>query len=270
METENDNTLNKVTPMILRLLLCHIQNVVSQVRISISDISKGKSFKAVRHTSMVMLSVHLDEAHDLLQKWYTLAKRCAAEQASPTTYAAMILYHFIVLNTLVSFPKVERLTRGEAPDQTSRWKRPHHFEEIQHIYFHCGQILRIIRSMPELKRPSWWAGAVYRVALIAWANSMSCSEVDSQRSDHVGKTTPVVMLDNLPSEHPLIELYLNKQGGTPVFSEPSSIPVSLEVPGAIILHCAKFLGPDQETTFVKGIRQKLLSMAKRWEESNLE
>lgn len=167
-EIEYVNNLTDLSPTILRLLLCHLQNLVSQVRISIANISpEGSTFKAVRHTSMVLVSVHLDEARDLLQKWYILAKNNTTEEASATTCAAMILYHLIVLNTLVSFPEVERLARDEASAQPSRWKRAHHFEDTQHIYFHCGQILRIIRSIPEHKRPSWWAGALYRVALIS-------------------------------------------------------------------------------------------------------
>ncbi|RDW91773.1 hypothetical protein BP5796_01167 [Coleophoma crateriformis] len=266
-ETDDVNTLSDITPTTLRLLLCHIQGLVNQFRINISEISESNSFRAVRHTSMVLLSVHLDQAQDLLQKWYTLAKKFVAEQPSQTTHTAMILYHFIVLNTLVSFPHVERLARGEVPDQSFRWRRPHHFEDTQHIYFHCGQILRIIRFMPELERPSWWGGAVYRIALIAWANSMSSSDADSPRSDPVGETTPVVILDALQADHPLIETYLSKKKGTPGFSEPNGATVSLEVPGAIILHCARFLGPNPRMTFVRGIQQKLLSMARRWEES---
>lgn len=274
-ETGTLDTPTEITPLILRLLLCHIQNLVSQVRISISSISSGKSFKLVRRTSMVLLSVHLDEAQDLLQKWLTLAKRCASEQpeASPTICAAMILYHFVALNTLVNFPEIERFARGEAADQPSAWKRPHHFEDTQLIYFHCGQILRIIRSMPGFKRPSWWAGAVYRAALIAWANSMSSPDSDSHRGEHAGssKTTQVVMLDSLPAEHPLIEAYLTRKEGTPVFSGASGSVLSLEQPGRIIRHCAKLLGPDLwQTTFVRGVRQKLMGLAGRWEESELE
>jgi len=265
-ETENVNHLTDLTPTILRLLLCHLQNLVGQVRISIANISTGgKYFKAVRHTSMVLVSVHLDEARDLLQKWYALAKQNTTDEGSPTTCAAMVLYHLIVLNTLVSFPEVERLARDDDFVQSSRWKRPHHFEDAQHIFFHCGQILRIIRSIPEHTRPSWWAGAVYRVALVAWANSMSCSETDFPTSD-VGKKTPILILDALTPEHPLIEGYLNKQEGTPLFSEPNGVTVSLEVPGMILVHCAKFLGLDPQTRFLKGIRQKFLNMAERWED----
>lgn len=159
------------------------------------------------------------------------------------------------------------MARGEESiKQPSRWKQPHHFEDTRNIYFHCGQILRIIRSMSEGTRPAWWAGAVYRVALIAWANSMSCSDIDTQIEYAKKPHEQVVVLDSLSAEHPLVVSYIKNSERTPVFSEPNGGAVSLEVPGMILAHCTKFLGADQRSKFIKGIRQKLLALAERWEE----
>lgn len=94
---------------------------------------------------------------------------------------------------------------------------------------------------------------------------MSCAEADFPQSD-LGKKSQVVVLDTLAPEDSRIESYLNNQNGVPMFSEDSGVTVSLEVPGQILLHCAKSLGLDPRTKLIKGIRQKLLSMAERWED----
>lgn len=108
-ETPNVKTMTGVTPVILRLLLCHLQDLVGQVRKIIADTSGSRQFSAARHKSMVLVSVHHDEAWELLQKWYTLVQHSCIDDKSPTKSATMILYRLIVLNTLVSFPEVERL-----------------------------------------------------------------------------------------------------------------------------------------------------------------
>ncbi|CAG8973475.1 hypothetical protein HYALB_00011070 [Hymenoscyphus albidus] len=274
-ETENPTSLTDLTPTVLRLLLCHIQSLVSQVRLSIAGIhgnssnSNDKSFKAIRYTSMVLVSVRLDEARDLLQKWYSLSQSVFKGESTPTINATMVLYHLIVLNTLVSFPEVERMARGEDSSikRPSKWKQPHHFEDTRNIYFHCGQILRIIRSMSEGSRPAWWAGAVYRVALIAWANCMSCSDIGSPSMSEYNKkpSTHLVMLDSLAAESPLIISYVKNAEGTPVFSEGNGGAVPLEVPGIILAYCTRFLGVDQRNKFIMGTRLKLLALADRWE-----
>ncbi|KAK4992367.1 hypothetical protein LTR50_001125 [Elasticomyces elasticus] len=268
-ETPNVKTMTGVTPVILRLLLCHLQGLVGQVRRMIADTSSGsRQFSSARHKSMVLVSAHLDEACELLQKWYTLVKHSCIDDKSPTKSASMILYRLIVLNTLVSFPEVERLAQGEdtsQPSEPSRWNRPYHFDDHRRIYFHCGQIVRTIRGMPEHTRPPWWAGAVYRVALTAWANSMTISDAESLHSGSGQEDTPLVVLDVLPPEHPLIDAYLDNQKGTPVLSTTSGGTVPLDIPGTILTHLASFLGSDPQTDFVKGIRQKLLRLAARWE-----
>ena len=261
-ETENVNELRDLPSIVIRLVLCYIQMLVMQIRVNITDTScGGKSFRAV------LVSVRLDEARDLLQKWYALVKCKIIEEACPTIRAAMILYHLIVLNTLVSFPEIERLAREEnamPSDESSYGKRPHHLEDTQHIYFHCGQILGIIRSTPEHERPPWWPGAIYRVALVAWANSMVCQHMDWSSAENSRKNLQVVVLDTLLADHPLAEAYLSKKEGIPMFSDNSGITVSLKVPGLVLAHCANFLGTNPQTSFIKGIRQKLLSLIERW------
>lgn len=179
--------------------------------------------------------------------------------------ANMILYHLIMLNTMVSFPEIERMARIEPGSQVTKpgaapWKHPHHLENTRDIYVHCGQVLRLVRGTPESCRPVWWAGAVYRVALVAWANSLNDTKAQSQY-----QSQETVVLDDLPPEHPSILAYLDHHSEfVPMFSDPSGVLVSLHVPVDIIHHCVRVLDSDVQTKFSMGIQQKLLSMAQRW------
>lgn len=267
-EAEDTDTLLGLSSITLSLLLGYLQHLVSHIRLDIDNITLGsKSLKRGKSTLMILISIRLDEARDLLQKWHTLANRNSAGEADSTTAAMMVMYHFIVLNTLLNFPEVERMARGEDNARTSkplRWKQPHHFEDSRKIYVHCGQVVRIIRSMSDHKRPTWWAGAVYRVALITWANSMSC---ESDQEDNMeGLDESFLALDTLLLDDPRIGQYLTIHQGIPIFTDPCGDNVTLDVPGAILRHCIKVLGSNPRDMFVKGIQQKLLNMAERWQE----
>ncbi|KAG9843616.1 transcription factor Bmr1, partial [Aureobasidium melanogenum] len=270
LDTAKD--VDTFVPTTLRLLLCHLQKIVSQVRAMIVDIgASGATSKATRHhTSMVLVSVHMDEAQDMLQKWYSLASHRCTDHESPAMGATLVLYHLVSLNTLTNFPDVERFARNDDNVQfheSSRWLRSHHFEDHHRIFFHCGQVLRTIRSMPEHTRPAWWAGAVYRVALIAWANSISLPDASMEVGEHEHKEFTHVVLDELAPDHSLIEAYLDRHEGIPVFSRLQGGHLSLDVPGEILVHLASVLGTDPQLTFVKGVQLKLLKLAARWQQS---
>lgn len=272
LETNDVSKMTHVSPITLRLLLCHLQNQVIQLRSSIDVIlSRGQPHKGPRHTSIALLSLQVQEAQELLQKWYDLAKTLGPSEAASTAAAAnMILYHLIVLNTMVSFPEIERLARGSKDDprskspSPSRSERAYHLENTREIYFHCGQVLRHIRSIPEPARPPWWAGATYRVALIAWANGTGSADVNGGELGAQG-TLP---LDVLPAEHTSIVAYLNRQGGIPVFSDSTGSTISLGDSVGVLRHCARSLDTGIKTKFTHGIQRKLLTMANRWEGRN--
>jgi hypothetical protein len=62
---------------------------------------------------MNLISVHLDEARELLQRRHTLAKVNSASKADSTTAAKMVLSHFILPDTLLKIHEVERIERDE-------------------------------------------------------------------------------------------------------------------------------------------------------------
>ncbi|KAG9570318.1 NAD(P)-binding protein, partial [Aureobasidium melanogenum] len=269
-EEKNSIDPSKLTPTTLRLLLCHLQKVVSRVRALIADMTgNGVTSRTAHHqTAMVLISVHMDEARDMLRKWHDHASSGHTDADTPTMGANMILYHLISLNTLVNFPEIERIARSDKADPAQKpahWVRSYHFDDCSRIFFHCGQILRTIRHMPEHTRPPWWAGAVYRVALIAWTNSMVISDLDAGANDRESSQTTTLVLDDLAADHPLVEPYLDRHQGIPVFWRSEGGYLALDVPSDILVHCADLLGVNPPLDFVRGVRQILLKLAARWQ-----
>ncbi|KAG9636322.1 hypothetical protein KCV04_g7803, partial [Aureobasidium melanogenum] len=88
---------SKLTSTTLRLLLCHLQKVVSRVRTLIADMTgNGCATRAPhRQTAMVLISVHMDEARDMLRKWHDLASSGHTDADAPAMGANTILYHLI-------------------------------------------------------------------------------------------------------------------------------------------------------------------------------
>lgn len=304
--------MDHVTRTTLRLLLCHLMDQVLQLRSRIDSIQAGSTqhhhhHKSSRQPFTVLLSVQVHEIQELLQKWFEIAQaRCPDD--TPANCANTMLYHLVVLNTMVSVPEIERLARqdkqsshssstksGSSPLSStttstrqgprSALGRVYHLdaEDAREIYFHCGQALRNIHLVPETARPPWWAGVVYRVALIAWANSMAHQHADvlaltSQpprqdgwHKNEMDSDAPPLLeqlrLDALSARDPTIVAYLNHQAGSgsPVFSNASGGTVSVADSVGVLRHCAKLLESDVKTKFTHGIQQKLMTMARRWE-----
>ncbi|CAD0099900.1 unnamed protein product [Aureobasidium mustum] len=143
----------------------------------------------------------------------------------------VVLYHLISLNTLTNFPDVERFARNDDNIQTHEspcWVRSHHFEDRHRIFFHCGQVLHTSMEFGESTR---------------------------------------VVLDDMAPDHTLIEAYLERHEGFPVFTQLQGGYLSLDVPDQILTHHASVLGTDPQLSFVKGVQLKLLKLAARWQQS---
>ncbi|KAJ5635351.1 uncharacterized protein N7484_008664 [Penicillium longicatenatum] len=275
-ETNDFRSTAHISPVTLRLLLCHLQDQVIQLRFNIDRVlGRGQTHKGSQHLPVVLFAVQVQEVQEQLRKWHDLTQtQIPNETTSPETATNMILYHLIMLNTMVNFPEIELLARSnqksevgyDPPRRCSQYA--HHLENTTEIYFHCGQVMRHVRSIPEPGRPPWWAGAIYRVALVAWANgTVSVNVVNSPRRGDM-ETQGTVLLDVHPPYHTSIVSYLNHQGGIPAFSDSDDTAVRLDDSVDVIRHCASFLDTDIKTKFTLSIRQKLLTMATRWENRN--
>lgn len=260
----------ELSPIQLRLLLHPLQSLVCHLRQFLSCFSEGGNYcKASQVVTKSATRARLEEIQCLLQQWYVLSRRsiqhsvysCSAARANT------IMYHLISLNTITCFPEIERLARCEfcPPPSPQFWRRLHGGEDVEEVLFHCGQVLRVIRSMPERVRPPWWAAAVYRVALISWAHRMANAEMQLKTTDLAAQASgQSFAIDDLPPEHPSIVRYLKHREGSPMFSKPDGSMVSLEVPEKVLAHCIDLLEENSTLRFTAGIQSKLVRLAKRW------
>ncbi|KAJ5617969.1 hypothetical protein N7537_003083 [Penicillium hordei] len=273
-DTNDISSATHISPITLRLLLCDLQNQVIYLRANIDKSQgPGQTYRNPQNLSIVLIPVQMQSVQELLRKWYDLAKtHRPSKKICPATASNMILYHLIMLNAVVSFPQIEHLARSSPENDTGSksprfhgFKQPHHLENTREIYFHCGQVLRHVQSIPEPTRPPWWAGSVYRIALIAWANGMVCTGVDDVHHEGDIDTQTTLFLDALPPDHASIMAYLNHQGGIPAFSGSNGAMVLLGNSVGVIRYCAHFLNTNIKASVTLGIHRKLLAMAQRWE-----
>ncbi|TKA82462.1 hypothetical protein B0A49_00062 [Cryomyces minteri] len=229
-------------------------------------------FDGGNHRQAQRLISQLEEAQNLLQQWYALSSRSEQKHNvfSPVTCANLVIYHLISLNTVTCFPELERLARGEVTHETFRqsfWARARCVEEAAQIWFHCGQVIRLVRLMPEQNKPPWWAAAVYRVALIMWATSIANNKTQTPSSH---KPIPPLdennfAIDGLMPEDTSIVRYLRYKEGVPMLSKRDGTMVSLTASQDVLGHCLDVLNEEESTMrMTEGIEARLARMFERW------
>ena len=271
VDGELGSAASKLSPIQLRLLLHPLQALVCQLRQFLECLPDGSTHgKAGRAVTKVATKARLEEVSGLLQQWYDVSKQCSENIKGMcwTTCANLILYHLICLNAITSFPAIEQFARRESsipPFRQSAWLQNRCVDHAEEALFHCGQVLRLVQTMPEQVRPPWWAGAVYRVALIAWVTRTAYPAMSNSDRDSLSKesNTPF-SIDALPPEHPSISRYLKYQDGIPTFTKRGGSAVSLDAPIDILSHCCDILEGDATMRLTDGIRSKLRGMIDRW------
>jgi len=257
----------ELTPLHLRLLLHPLQSLVCQFCQLLSCFSDNlASRQRARAVTAASTRVRLEEVQTLLQRWYDLADRylkanpmCALMQAN------MIVFHLISLNAVTNFPEIERLARRENFDGTYQqliWTHKRCISDVEEAIFHCGQVLRLVRSMPRGIRPPWWPGAVYRAALILWTDSLTHNETVSPSSGLFPVSGPSFAVDALPAEHPLIVRYLTKREGAPTLTKRDGSQIPLDHAFTVLSHCIDVIDEGIATRFSDGIRGKLERLAR--------
>lgn len=254
----------EMTPLQMRLLLHPLQSMVCHYSQLISCFSDSlASRNKTRTVTAASTRCRLEEVQSLLQRWYDLAERylksspfCAVMQAN------MVIFHLISLNAVTNFNEIERLARREAFDGTYQqlvWIHKRCISDVEEAVFHCGQILRIIRSMPRGVRPPWWAGAVYRAALILWTDSLTNKEVPTANSNGsmYQSIGPSFAIDALPADHPMIVRYLSTRDGQPYLSKRDGSQVPMDHAYSVLSHCIEIVDEGSTNRFSDGIRNKL-------------
>jgi hypothetical protein len=263
----------ELSPTQLRLLLHPIQAQVCQLRQFIACLPDGGNHaKASRTVSKAATKARLEEISSLLQHWYSISKSSFAGNKGTcwTTCANLIMYHLISLNAITSFKDIEQFARREVALGSFRsgsWLQMRCIDQPQESFFHCGQILRLIRSMPQPVRPPWWAGAVYRVALTGWATSMA--NPNSRFSPNNGQTEPdkPFAIDDLTPENEAIGRYMKYQEGTPMLSRPDGSLAPMDIPSNILHHCVEELENDASMRLTEGINRKLRLFISNWKDN---
>lgn len=256
----------KLGPTELRLLLHPLQGIISHLRQFLRCFNDDKVH--VKPSRMKTKSVTLarqEEIKELLRNWYQLA--CNSMESSPIMYANLINFHLISLNVLLDFPELERAARGNPYDDATLLLsciRLIHPDEIEEILMHCGQVLKNIQAISMHFRPHWWPGAHYRVALIAWAVSMT-RQFQKGLHDQPGTEQDLVAIDTLVPDHPSISRFLKRQGGVAAFSKADGSLVSLSSPRKVLAYFSTSLEDDLSMRLTDGTRNKLRRLAARWE-----
>lgn len=257
----------ELSPTQLRLLLHPLQAQVCQLRQFIACLPDGSAHsRGSRAVSKAATKLRLEEISTLLQQWYAISKQSFSGNQGTcwTTCANLIMYHLITLNTITSFKCIEQFVRREVPvgqQRYNNWLQTKGIDHPEEALFHCGQVLRLIRSMPKPVRPPWWAGAVYRVALISWATAMSRGgspfSPDAAASAHFA-------IDDVTPESDPIERFVKHQDGEPMFTGADGSMKPVHVPLNVLMVCADVLEEDSSMRLSDGIRRKLRMFADAW------
>lgn len=263
-----------LSPLQLRAILHPLQRLTCHLHECLSCFSSGGS-----NRQALRLMGQLEEVQATLQQWYQLSSAVPQKPSRfcSATFANLLTYHLISLNVMTCFRDMEALARGETTVQnfcTSFWAKSKLRVEKSQIYVHCGQVLNLVRMMPERDRPPWWAAAVYRVCISMWAtcianNSSSSDEcsssvIHSTSAQGTGLTFPI---DGVMPEHPSIARYLRFNEGSPVFKLTDG-ETSAITPINTLNYCVVLLQEAElETPLLKGISNRLEDLAMRADES---
>ncbi|RDL30668.1 Zn2 DNA-binding protein [Venustampulla echinocandica] len=262
---DNIQSHRQLTPLQLKLLLHPLHSLVSHLGHIITCFSDGPgSLRGNRTVTKASTLSRLEEVQSLLQRWYGLCIfHTGDDPVAPIVQENLVLYHLISLNAVTSFPDIERVARkehlGESLTHSSTlYKRCIYRGE--EALFHCGQVLRLINSIPKHRRPHWWSAAVYRATLIVWLYSLSQAATVPHR---VGNEN-FFAIDAVTPEHPSVTSYLWNGEGIPVLSRSDGGFTELNQPGQVLKHCSQLLTEGISGRMPDGIGRKLQTLYNNW------
>jgi len=134
----------------------------------------------------------------------------------------LVIFHLIRLNTITDFPEIERQARRETIDGVnSVWTQKQCIRDGERVCVHCGQVLGLVRSLPRVARPPWWAAAIYRVSLIL--RNLSLASEGS-----LSVFFPALPADDLALDEPQVRSYQMEQGVLLALTEEGGSRVTLD------------------------------------------
>lgn len=265
----------------LQSLLCHLRQMLS----CFTDIL-GTRRTAGRTVSKASTNQRLEEVQGLLQKWYELAITMHRENPNCSiTKCNLVLYHLISLNAVTSFPEIERLARKEGFETggPTYWelglRHKRCIYQREEAIFHCGQVLRLLRSLPADRQPSWCSAALYRATLILWTDGVGRLDPSFKTTSSPAATskeggTPTnnssagsrgnFAIDQVVPEDPAVIAYMWGGDGTPVLTRADGLLVSLDNPLDVLDMGIRTIDAGINTRIGSGIRRKLATLAGNW------
>ncbi|KAK3906749.1 hypothetical protein C8A05DRAFT_29403 [Staphylotrichum tortipilum] len=273
----------------VQALLCHLQHVLSCF--SETPSTRRTGARCVTKSSTLH---RLEEVQVLLQKWYDITARYGrAHPDCPDTRCNLILYHLISLNAVTDFLEIERFARREAFDTQQGWDwdapqlaRRYVFHREDAV-FHCGQVFRLLRMIPNDRQPSWWSAAMYRATLVLWVDS-TCrvyagSSGGSKRESVVSATavggprttatTPLeapVIIDQVTPEDPAINAYLWNGSGVAMLTWTDGTHLSLDKPADILSYAIQNIEAGFSLRIGDGIKRKLITLGNNWKMDDVD
>ena len=257
----------------LRLLLHPLQEMCSHLGQYLRFFSNNSPVASSRLIATSVSRSRLDEVRFLLKQWFELYTRSSVfSSQDPFVCTALVMYHLISLNTLVNFPEIEEFLRQDPPVEPFRQHfnlRMRSLESAGEVYFHCGQVLRLLCLLRRSSRPIWWSAAIYRVALVCFVTS--AARVGTGGT-HFGVSSlaptngepAMFSINKLPPEDPTIERFLKSREGTPMITKFNGDLATLELPENVLNYCIDVLDEDLCTRLAEGIRNRLVRLIERW------
>jgi hypothetical protein len=255
----------QLTPLHLRLLLHPLQAMVGQHRQFSSCFSDDMSAPQANSVHVASVRARFDELQILLDRWQELAERyLASHPACAVMQASLVMFHLISLNTVSSIPDIERVARRERIDgqyPQLQFLRKKCVTNSRTAIFHAGQVIRCMKSMPTNIRPPWWPGAIYRAALVLWAESLIQKESMGASPGMFSPTGQTVAVDSVPPSHPLLTQYRSRSDIIPTLSKKNGSQIRIDDGFAVLNHCAEVLDEGVANRFSDGIRNKIERLA---------
>lgn len=267
-----DATDFDLQPLHLRLLLYPIHNLVSQLRQLLVCFPKDAGeIHFAASDSLASTAFRFSEIQTLLRRWYNLCRKLQVQGARQDAVmkATLIVYHLINLNVFVSFPELERFSRGESatPEFLGQFRKEW-IQDPEKTVFHCGQLLRLVRSIDVKLRPIWWSAAVYRVTIILWALCVRKRHVERMQSEPPNHPAlgVTVMIDLLEPGDSDLQRFLRTKQGNPCLDLGKGKCISVyEEPQLVHRACVEALeGGPRTSRFTEGVRVKLEMMWNLW------
>lgn len=267
-----DQIDTQVAPTMLQLslLLQPLQALVYEYVqfVSLLPMSEGNRWSSRLSFSAAMVRVRAGFIQSLLRRWFRLAKKheTASESGfSLLWHTALIKYHLICLNTTLNFPEVERLAQAGLQICTSVdaiWLG-HQYSASDHreCVLHCGQILRLVRELPEPQRPAWLPGAVYRTALVLASVTQERGSPYQQSFSTDTSQRRFFALDNIHSEARSAHQFLARGESEPVLTDVDGSYIRLDEHSRTLSFCSQLVDAGPPGQLSDGIRLKLENLA---------